>query len=130
MNYKHQLIKERFDIAIINPDSTVKGDFELDKHAQFLVGIAITSDREDLLFYRGSQRIQFNEKELFPENFESKLLMAGINVAPDNRMVSLENVPCGNGKLEVYYKDSTHPLSTFSPYRVTIYTFSINALNE
>ncbi len=123
--YKHNIIKERFDIKIVEPNQTVKGEFELDKNAKYVQGILITSDRDELLFYRGSQKIQLNDKELFPENFESRLLMAGLNVAPDDRPISTGNVPTGNGRLEVYFKDQNHSNTRFTPYRVSIYTFSI-----
>lgn len=123
--YKHNIIKERFDIKIENPDQTVKAEFELDKNAKYVQGILITSDRDELLFYRGSQKIQLNDKELFPENFESRLLMAGLNVAPNNRAICVGNVATGNGRLEVSFKDQNHENTRFTPYRVSIYTFSI-----
>lgn len=122
--YKHNIIKERFDLKVEQPNQTVKGTFELDKNAHFVQGILITSDRDELLFYRGSQKIQLNDKELFPENFESRLLMAGLNVAPDHRAISLGDVETGNGRLEVWFKDEHHANTKFVPYRVSIYTFS------
>lgn len=125
MSYKHNIIKERFDLNVPSKNQTFKGEFELDKNAKTLIGIGITSNRDDLVFYRGSQKIQVNDQELFPENFESRLLMSGINVSPNNRMVKLGRVEVGNGKVEIWFKDQDHPATTFSPYRVTIYTFSL-----
>jgi hypothetical protein len=125
MSFKHHLIKERFDISVTSADASFKGEFELDKNANYLLGIAITSDRDDLLFYRGSQKMLLNDIELFPEGFESKLLMSGLNVAPDQRMITLGEIATGNGKLDVLYKDTTHPNATFTPYRITIYAFSV-----
>jgi hypothetical protein len=129
MSYKHNLIKERFDILITTANEAFKGEFELDKNANFLLGIAITSDRDDLLFYRGSQRMQLNDMELFPEGFESKLLLSGLNVAPDNRMISLGDIATGNGKLDILYKDTNHANAPFVAYRVSIYTFSVVELS-
>lgn len=125
MNFNRHLIKERFDISITGSDDVFKGEFELDKNANFLIGIAITSDRDDLLFYRGSQKMMLNDIELFPEGFESKLLLSGLNVAPDERMITLGEIPTGNGKLDILYRDSNHVTTTFTPYRVSIYTFSL-----
>lgn len=124
------MIKERFDVSVDDQNNTFRGEFELDKNAKFLLGIIITSDRDDLLFYRGSQKIQLNDTELFPEGFESKLLMSGLNVAPDDRMITLGEIPTGNGRLEVVYKDQYHDFAnSFAPYRVTIYAFSVVELN-
>lgn len=124
MNYKHNIIKERFDIKIKEAGQGYKGEFELDKNACIITAIALTSDRDDLLFYRGTQKIQLNDQELFPEDFESKLLMSGLNVAPNQRAVSIGDLPAGNGKLDVYYTDTDHVAASFTPYRVTIYVFS------
>lgn len=125
MSYKHEIIKERFDLKVETANSTVKATFELDKHAKYMQGILITSDRDELLFYRGSQKIQLNDSELFPEYFESRLLMAGLNVAPDDRPITLGNVSTGNGRLEVTYTDKEHSNTTFAPYRISFYTFSV-----
>ncbi len=130
MSFKHHLIKERFDISITAQDQSFKGEFELDKNANYLLGIAVTSDRDDLLFYRGSQKMLLNDMELFPEGFESKLLLSGLNVAPDQRMITLGEIETGNGKLDILYKDTDHVNAPFIPYRVTIYTFSVVAKPE
>ena len=125
MSYKHNIIKERFDLKVTESNQTFKAEFELDKNANYVIGLAITSDRDDLLFYRGTQKIQLNDKELFPENFESRLLMSGINVSPNNRMIKVGALDAGNGRLEVWFKDQDHANAKFTPYRVTIYTFSL-----
>ena len=123
MNFNRHLIKERFDMLITSSGDYTKAEFELDKIARYLVGIAITSDREEMLFYRGSQKILLNDIELFPEGFESKLLLSGLNVPPDERMITLGELETGNGKLDILYKDTDLTGISFIPYRVTIYTF-------
>ncbi len=125
MSYKHNIIKERFDLKVTEPNQTFKVEFELDKNANFVIGLAITSDRDDLLFYRGTQKIQLNDKELFPENFESRLLMSGINVSPNDRMIKVGTLDAGNGRLEILFRDQEHTNAKFIPYRVSVYTFSI-----
>ena len=125
MSYKHNIIKERFDLKVTAPNQVFKGEFELDKNANVIIGLGITSDRDDLLFYRGSQKIQINDKELFPEDFESRLLMSGINVSPNSRMVKVGQLAIGNGRFEIWFKDQDHSNAKFTPYRVTFYTFSL-----
>lgn len=124
MSYKHNIIKERFDLQINSEGERVKKTFELDKHSDIVLGVQITSDREDLLFYRGTQKVQINDKELFPEEFESKLLMTGLNVAPDKRMITIGEIQAGNGRIEIYFEDKSHPETEFIPYRVSYYFFS------
>lgn len=124
MNFHHQLIKERFDIVVPTEFAKVRGEFEIDKSARFLIGFVVSSDREELIYLRGSQRIALNGLELFPEGFESKLLMSGLNVSPDERILTIGQLAIGSGKLVVDYKDSANNLTLFEPYRVTIYAFS------
>lgn len=130
MGYKHGIIKERFDIQVTEPNRITKGEFQLDRNARKVLGFAITSDRDDLLFYRGSQKIQLNDKELFPEDFESKLLMTGLNVAPNDRMIKIGDLDSGNKRLEIWYKDQNTEATTFTKYRVSIYVFSYSHESE
>lgn len=130
MSFKQQIIKERFDILVIAENQTYKAEFELDKNAKILLGISITSNREDLLYHRGSHRMQLSDKELFPEGFEAKLLMSGLNVPPDQRMVTLGELPTGNATIDISYKDTASPLTAFEAYRVSIYTYSVSSLNN
>ncbi|MBD3637199.1 MAG: hypothetical protein HUJ25_07610 [Crocinitomicaceae bacterium] len=127
MSYKYNNIKERFDLHVDGANKTVKGEFELDKNSHLLMGVAITSDQDQLVFYRGSQKIQLNDSELFPEGFESRLLMSSVSVPPNQRMVKIGLKETGNGRVEVWYTDKDHPNPNvkFRPYRVTFYFFSI-----
>jgi hypothetical protein len=124
MSYKHNIIKERFDLQVDTANEVKKVQWELDKNAEILFGVAVTSDSESKLYYRGSQKIQINDQELFPEDFESKLLMTGLSVSPNDRMVNVGLVRTGNALVEVWYKDTQHPSAPFAPYRVTFYFFS------
>ena len=87
----------------------------------FVKGILFTSDKDDLLYYRGSQKVEINKQEIFPENYESKLLMTGINVSPNQRYYDVGDVPVGNGSVKLEYKDTPDGRTAFEPYRITIY---------
>ena len=119
MNYNS--IKKRFDLQVDVANATITKTFELDKTIVFVKGVAITSDKDDLLFYRGAQKIEINKEEIFPEGYESKLLMTGINVNPNQRFYEVGKLPPGNGKVVVNFKDSDDGRSVFTPYRVTLY---------
>jgi len=124
MSYKHELIKERFDLEITEENGQKKGEFQIDRNAATIFGISLTSNFEELLYYRGSQKIQINDQELFPENFESKLLMSSLSVPPNQRVVKVGNITAGNGKLEIWFKDTENDKGTFEAYTVSIYVFS------
>ena len=95
--------------------------FELDKNIQIIKGLLFTSDKDDLLYYRGTQRVEINNKEYFPDNYESKLFMSGINVPPATRYYPLANVNPGNGLVKISYQDKDDGRSVFTPYRVSLY---------
>jgi hypothetical protein len=80
-----------------------------------------TSDKDDLLFYRGSQKIEINKQEIFPEDYETKLLMTGINVSPNHRFYEVGDIAVGNGAVKVEYKDTADGRTNFEPYRISIY---------
>ena len=113
--------KKRFDIKILVANSSVSDTFELEKNIVKVHGILVTSDKDDLLYYRGTQKVEINKEEFFPENYESKLLMSGINVAPKQRYYDLGGVAPGNGLVKISYKDLDDGRTVFAPYRVSLY---------
>ena len=119
--YPMQTVKKRFDISVTEPDKIFSKSFELDKNIVSVKGILFTSDKDDMLYYRGSQKVEINKEEIFPENYESKLLLSGINVSPNNRYYDLGSQPAGNGTIKVEYKDTDDTRAAFVPYRVSLY---------
>jgi hypothetical protein len=116
-----QIIKKRFDIIVKEARANVKEQFELDKNVTRITGILLTSDREDLLYHRGSQKIEINNEEIVPERYESKLLISGMNVSPNERFYKINNTATGNRILKVDYTDADDGRTSFSSYRVSIY---------
>jgi hypothetical protein len=114
-------VKKRFDIDITAAGTVHSKTFELDKTITTVHGLLIASDRDDLLYYRGSQKIELNRQEIFPEHYESKLLMSGINVSPNDRYYHLGGLPVGNGKVTVQYRDNNFLGFPFTGYRVSLY---------
>jgi hypothetical protein len=114
-------VKKRFDIQIIGANTTVSKNFELDKSIVCIRGLLFTSSRDELLYFRGSQRVEINKLEFFPEEYESKLLISGVNVRPNARYYSLGRVNPGNGIVRIEYKDTDDGRTAFEAYRVSLY---------
>jgi len=114
-------IKKRFDIDITGHDAVFSKTFELDKNITAIHGLLFTSDRDDLLYYRGSQKVEINREEIFPDDYESKLLMSGINVSPNERYYHLPGIQPGNRKVKVDYKDTNYSAAAFTNYRISLY---------
>ena len=116
-----RLVDKVYSFAVEAQNAPVSKKFDLDKNVKLVRGIIISSDKPNLLFYRGSQRIEISGDEIFPEDFESKLLMSGIAVAPNQKYRSLGNgVIAGNGEVKVQYKDTQNPNASFTLYKVII----------
>ena len=114
-------IKKRYDIDVTGANAIHSKTFELDKNVEKVHGILFASDRDDLMYYRGSNKVEINSDEIFPEGYETKLLMSGLNVSPNDRFYNLGGVPPGNFKVKVEYKDIPDSRLAFVPYRISIY---------
>jgi hypothetical protein len=116
-----RLVDKVYSFTVDAPAQPYNKKFDLDKNVKLVHGILLSSDRPNLLFYRGSQRIEISGDELFPEDYESKLLMSGIAVPPDGKFRALGNgVIAGNGEIKIQYKDTHNPAAEFQPYKVII----------
>jgi len=125
MSHRNKIIKEWVDVLVTSANGTFKESFDVDKHASKIIGIAISTNNDNLMYFRGSQRIAINEREIYPEGYESKMLMQGFNVPVNERIKGLgEEMDPGNRKVEIEYKDEDHPSAVFLPYRVRLYVYS------
>lgn len=102
--------------GIMNVDN-----FELPKHTKYVKGIQLLSDHPDRLYYRGKQRIEIGGEELFPDGFESKILMSSLSVAPRERFFELGDVLPGDLSVKVRFEDTDHGSANFDGgYMVTL----------
>lgn len=121
LDYK---IIEHFVLNVTEANKTVSDEFSINDTSKKVIGIQLSSDREDLLHARGTVRIDLSGNELFPEGHEGKMLMASIHVNPNKRMYQIDE-EIGNGKVKIQYTDTNHSRTTFSPYQVILYVESI-----
>ncbi len=111
--FSFKMEKER---GLLNVDT-----FELPKHTKLVKGIQLLSDYPDRLYYRGRQRIEIGGEELFPEGFESRILMSSLSVAPRERFFELGDVLPGDLSVKVRFEDANHTTTPFeSGYMVTL----------
>ena len=112
---------KRFDLKVTQANKTVSQTFELDKNFVAVKGLVLSSDRRDLLYFRGSQRIEINKDELFPDEYLSEMLMSGINVPLDLKYHTLGSIDTGNKIVKMDFKDNDAFGTVFAPY--TVYLF-------
>lgn len=114
-------VKKRFKIQITVANQSINKTFELDKSIKTIKGLALSSNRMDLLYQRGEQKIEINSEEYFPEDYESKMLLSGLNVSVNDKYYRLGEVNAGNGNIKILFKDTDDGLTVFSPYTVNFY---------
>lgn len=112
---------KRFDLKVTQANKTVSQSFELDKNFVAVKGLMLASDRPELLLFRGSQRIEINKDELFPDNYLSQMLMSGLSVPIDLRYHTLGSVDTGNKIVKMDFTDNDAFGTVFAPY--TVYLF-------
>jgi hypothetical protein len=116
-----KLLRKRFDLDPITASGQIaKEEFNLDKDSERVKGILFTSDRDDMLYHRGTVSVHVSGEEVIPDEYHAKLLMSGLGVAPKDRYLPLD-VPPGNGVVKVAYTDNNNPVLAFSAYNVSIY---------
>ena len=122
---QNKIIKQLFTLDVSASGETVKDIFEVDNNADKIIGVEMSSTRDDLMIYRGSQIIKINDEEFFPEGYESKKLMNGININANHRHFRLGMIDPGNRKVELIYKDTDNPaVAPFAAYTVILYVYS------
>jgi hypothetical protein len=114
-------VRKRFDLQVTVANGAVSQTFELEKTIVAIKGLLVGSNMDDMLYFRGSQRIEINREEIFPTGYESKLLMSGINCPPNKRHYDLNNMSPGNGQIKVEFQDTDDGRTVFAPYRVSLY---------
>lgn len=116
-----RLVDKVYSFTVETAGQPTNKTFNLDKNVKLVHAIQLSSSMPALLFYRGSQRIEVSGDEIFPEDYESKMLMSGLAVPPDQKYRKLGNgLVAGNGEVKIQYKDTENPNAGFVPYKVTI----------
>jgi hypothetical protein len=115
------LIFKWFDINVTDADKTYSVSYELDKTIGFITGIDFTTNRDKLLYQRGTHRLEVNRFEVFPEGFPTKKVYHLPDVEAHKRFYRRGiKIPVGNGIIKVEYKDTSDVAAPFEPYSIRV----------
>jgi len=118
---ENKYIHKTFSVQVDTPGISYNRKFDMDKNVRVVLGLLMSADDPRKLFFRGSQRIEISGDELYPEDYESKLVMSGISVSPNDKYVNLGNgVLSGNGEVKILYKDTENLNAVFEPYKIML----------
>lgn len=116
-----KITHKSFSFVVDTPSTSYSKKFDLDKNVRVVLGLLISSNDPKQLYFRGSQRLEISGDELYPEDYESKLLMSGISVPPNEKYLDLGNgVLSGNGEVKILYKDVENVNAPFAAYKVML----------
>lgn len=114
MEEKSKETRVMFSFQVDNAGGLINADrFELPKHTRMVRGLQLLADYPDKLYYRGRGRIEIGGEELFPDKFESKILMSSLSVAPRERFFDLGDVLPGDLSVKIRFEDTDHPRAPF-----------------
>jgi hypothetical protein len=117
----HRLVDKVYSFLVETAGQPSNKKFDLDKNVKLVRGILLSSNIPSLLFYRGSLRLEVSGDEIFPEDFEARVLMSGLAVPPNQKYYTLGNgVIAGNGEIKIQFKDVDNPNAAFTGYKVVI----------
>ena len=94
-------------------------EFKLDRNTESVEGVYLTTDNEEEIFNL-QQRLEINQNEILPQNFEARLLYTYASVGTNDRIWDLNSEPAGNQNVKITCFDAS--TTAFAPYKVK-YTF-------
>jgi hypothetical protein len=112
---KYQIIK----VNVPSQGAVVNINVNSDKLYKRITGIAITTPYSTFLLNMSSLSLQVNDKEIFPDDFEIRLLTFSEAVPVNERFYQLDE-PADGSTIKGKFKDSNYSNNTF-PYTVNLY---------
>lgn len=118
---QNNITREFIDITVDNEEGVFTQSIEVDKNVEKILGVILTSDRDELLLLRGSFGLKINDEEFFPENTEAKVLQCGLNILPHERYYHFKKpAEPGNRKVEIKFTDNASSAADYEAYRVRL----------
>ena len=109
-----------YNLLITEADKTVKKTFEVDKSVVIVSALALTASKEDLMYCRGTIRLEINKNELYSEGTPAKKIYSLPTVDANNRAYRIGSVATGNGLITLEYTDNADGRTVFSSYIVSL----------
>jgi len=116
-----RIVDKVYSFVVDAENGVFNKKFDLDKNVKLVRGMLLSSDIPVALYYRGSQNLEISGDEILPEDYESKLLMTGLSVPPDEKFRTLgDGIIAGNGEIKIQFKDVPNPNIPFIAYKVLV----------
>jgi hypothetical protein len=111
---KYQLVK----IVVPASGNEIPVEINTEKGYQLVTGITVNATDKNAYLGSVFNKFEINNKEIFPEGFEVKMITTGIDVSPQDRFYCVAE-PADGTKVIIKYKDGGNAAAY--PYTATIY---------
>lgn len=112
--------KRTFRIPVPTANGLFSKEFELPSDVQVVTGLAITADRRDLAWKRGTVGLTIAGQELIVEGEDAAEYMYGSNHPARTWAFGELPVAASDRRMQVRYTDTDEPDAAFSTYTVKI----------
>lgn len=122
---QNNISREFLDILVTDEEGTYTQSIEVDKNVSEILGVTLTSDRDDIMWQRGSFLLKINDEEFFPDTTEAKVLVHGTQIPSharffDFRKIIGKAIEPGNRKVELKVTDNPNAAADFEAYKVRL----------
>jgi len=119
---------EKIEIAVTATGQEVEFSHITEIDHNCIIGIAqVFSNIEALP--NSTLRLEIDSQEVFPKGFESKLIFAGSDVAPDDKFIRTINREIKQDKVSGRFVDGNALGGSFTPYTANIYLMVLSNRN-
>lgn len=112
-----RVVYKKLNTTIDAANKTIKTDLTLEKDIVKVTGIALSTNNEDGI-QTLTNRLEINGVEIFPQEFESKMIYCYATVEGDKRFFNLDQ-PSGNGVVKIACIDTK--ANNFTAYNINFY---------
>ena len=111
---KYQLVK----IVVPATGEEIPVEINTEKGYGLVTGLSVNTNDKNAYLGSVFNKFEINNRELFVEGFEIKMLTTGIDVSPMERFYEIKE-PADGTKVSIKYKDGGSAVSY--PYTATLY---------
>lgn len=126
MSQKRGIKYQRISLLVSAAGAEVSTqNVDTDKSYKRVRGIQMTSTDATAIDGGTFKKFEIDNKEVYPEGFETKLITCGVDVAPNDRFDRDIDERAEGTKVNITYKDGS-VAGTVYPYNVSIYLYLTN----
>ena len=115
-NIKYQIVK----VVVPQENAMVNINFNTDRLYKRITGILVSFPFHIWFLHKSTLSLQINDKEIFPDEFEAKLISYGLGIATNELFYQLDEEALGS-TIKGKFKDAGEITAIVYPYTMNLY---------